>query len=95
MRKAAKERNAGVADVAAAFGAVGKADREKLFVGVELDRWQPEDQEAVTLGLGLALGRVPLPWDLGVVMLDLAQDPVGDWMLTSVAPFFERHPSEH
>ena len=72
-----------------------EADREKLFVGVELDRWQPEDQEAVTLGLGLALGRAPLPWDLGVVMLDLAQDPVGDWMLTSVAPFFERHPSEH
>jgi hypothetical protein len=72
-----------------------EADQEKLFVGVELDRWQPEDQEAVTRALGLALGRVPLPWNLGVVLLDLAQDPVGDWMLTSVAPFFERHPSEH
>ncbi|MFC1441125.1 enhanced serine sensitivity protein SseB [Streptacidiphilus sp. N1-10] len=72
-----------------------EADQEKLFVGVELDRWQPEDQAAVTQGLGLALGRAPLPWELGVVLLDLAQDPVGDWMLTSVAPFFERHPSEH
>ena len=32
MRKVAKERNAGVADVAAAFGAVAKDGREKLFV---------------------------------------------------------------
>jgi lysophospholipase L1-like esterase len=32
VRKAAKERNAGVADVAAAFGSVGMDDREKLFV---------------------------------------------------------------
>lgn len=32
VRKAAKEKNAGVADVAAAFGAVAKDDREKLFV---------------------------------------------------------------
>jgi hypothetical protein len=30
-----------------------------------------------------------------VVMLDLAQDPLGDWLLTSVAPFFERPPSWH
>ena len=32
VRTAATGRNAGVADVAAAFGAVAKADREKLFV---------------------------------------------------------------
>jgi len=32
VRKVAKEKNAGVADVAAAFGAVGKDGREKLFV---------------------------------------------------------------
>lgn len=32
VRKAAKDRNAGVADVAAAFGAVEKDAREKLFV---------------------------------------------------------------
>jgi hypothetical protein len=72
-----------------------EADREKLYVGVELDRWQPEDQQAVTHALGLALGRVPMLWELGVVMLDLAQDPLGDWLLTSVAPFFERPPSWH
>jgi hypothetical protein len=33
VRKAAKERNAGLADVTAAFGAVEKDAREKLFVG--------------------------------------------------------------
>jgi hypothetical protein len=68
---------------------------EKLFVGVELDRWLAEDQEAVVQALGRALGAVPLPWGLDVVMLDTAQDPVGDWMLESVAPFFERGPSGH
>lgn len=72
-----------------------EADPEKLFVGVELDRWLPEDQAAVSTALGLALGAAPLPWELGVVMLDLAQDPIGDWMLTSVAPFFERSRWEH
>ncbi|MHA6763004.1 enhanced serine sensitivity protein SseB [Streptacidiphilus sp. PAMC 29251] len=70
-----------------------EGDPEKLFVGVELDRWQPEDQDAVVQALGRALGAVPLPWGLDVVLLDSAQDPVGDWMLLSVAPFFERGPS--
>jgi lysophospholipase L1-like esterase len=32
VRKAAKERNAGLADVAIAFGAVEKDAREKLFI---------------------------------------------------------------
>ncbi|MFC1412239.1 enhanced serine sensitivity protein SseB [Streptacidiphilus sp. N1-12] len=72
-----------------------EGDAEKLFVGVELDRWQPEDQDAVVQALGRALGAVPLPWGLDVVLLDSAQDPVGDWMLVSVAPFFERAPSEY
>ena len=70
-----------------------EGEREKLFVGVELDRWQPADQEAVTQALGRALGAVPLPWELGIVLLDIAQDPVGDWMLTAAAPFFERNPA--
>jgi hypothetical protein len=72
-----------------------EGEPEKLFVGVELDRWQPEDQDAVVQALGRALGAEPLPWGLDVVMLDSAQDPVGDWMLASVAPFFERAPYGH
>jgi hypothetical protein len=63
---------------------------ERLFVGVELDSWQPEDKEAATQALGRALGAVPLPWQVDIVLLDVAQDPIGDWMLESVAPFFER-----
>ena len=72
-----------------------EGEPEKLFVGVELDRWQAEDRDAVVMALGRALGAVPLPWGLDVVLLDSAQDPVGDWMMTSVAPFFERGPFGH
>lgn len=72
-----------------------EGEPEKLFVGVELDGWRPEDQDAVVQALGRALGAVPLPWGLDVVMLDSAQDPVGDWMLSSVAPFFDRGPFGH
>lgn len=61
-----------------------------LFVGVELDRWQEEDRAAAMNALGRALGVVPLPWPVNLVLLDIAQDPVGDWMLERVEPFFAR-----
>jgi hypothetical protein len=61
-----------------------------LFVGVELDRWQEEDRAAAMNAVGRALGAVPLPWQVQLVLLDVAQDPVGDWMLESVRPFFTR-----
>ena len=67
-----------------------EADREKLFVGVELARAEPGDQQAATLALGRALGAVPLPWEVGIVLLDLADDPLIDWMRTCVQPFFAR-----
>jgi len=67
-----------------------EADQEKLFVGVELARSEPEDQQAATLALGRALGAVPLPWEVGIVLLDAADDPLVDWMRTSVQPFFAR-----
>ncbi|MFE6776459.1 enhanced serine sensitivity protein SseB [Streptomyces sp. NPDC057702] len=61
-----------------------------LFVGVELDR--PDDQgRAVTLdALGRALGTVPVAWPVQLVLLDIARDPVADWMLGRVRPFFDR-----
>ena len=65
-------------------------DREKFFVGVELARCEPEDQQAATNALGRALGAVPLPWEVGIVLLDAVRDPLVDWMLTSVQPFFAR-----
>ncbi|QMU72424.1 enhanced serine sensitivity protein SseB C-terminal domain-containing protein [Streptacidiphilus sp. P02-A3a] len=67
-----------------------ESDQEKLFVGVELARAEPEDQQAATLALGRALGAVPLPWEVGIVLLDLADDPLVDWMRTCVQPFFAR-----
>ncbi|WP_236060019.1 enhanced serine sensitivity protein SseB [Actinacidiphila acididurans] len=61
-----------------------------LFVGVELDRWQDEDRAAAMDALGRALGAVPLPWQVHLILLDVAQDPVGDWMLEAVRPFYGR-----
>ncbi|GAA2473063.1 enhanced serine sensitivity protein SseB [Streptomyces thermolineatus] len=61
-----------------------------LFVGVELDRWQEQDRAAALDALGRALGAVPLPWPVNIVLLDIAQDPVGDWMLDRVEPFYSR-----
>ncbi|MFC4030725.1 enhanced serine sensitivity protein SseB [Streptomyces polygonati] len=62
----------------------------QLFVGVELDRWQEPDRGAAMDALGRALGAVPLPWQVQLILLDVAQDPVGDWMLEAVRPFFAR-----
>lgn len=59
-----------------------------LFVGVELDSWQPEDRNVAMDALGRALGAVPVAWPVHLVLLDVAQDPVGDWMLARVRPFF-------
>lgn len=61
-----------------------------LFVGVELDRWLEEDRAAAMDALGRALGAVPLPYQVHLILLDVAQDPVGDWMLETVGPFFAR-----
>jgi hypothetical protein len=61
-----------------------------LFVGVELDRWQEEDRAAALDALGRALGAAPLPWEVHLILLDVAQDPVGDWMLDTVVPFYTR-----
>jgi lysophospholipase L1-like esterase len=57
VRKAAKDRNAGVADVRAAFGAVGKDDREKLFVADRVHLAPPGHEltvETVIRALGVA-----------------------------------------
>ncbi|WP_435858649.1 enhanced serine sensitivity protein SseB [Streptomyces pathocidini] len=64
-----------------------EGDPPALFVGVELVRCEPEDREAAMSALGRALGAVPVPWPVQLVLLDVAQDPVGDWMLARVRPF--------
>ncbi|MEV5968948.1 enhanced serine sensitivity protein SseB [Streptomyces sp. NPDC051921] len=60
-----------------------------LFVGVQLTG--PEaDRNAPLDALGRALGRVEVAWPVNLILLDVAQDPVGDWMLEKVRPFFQR-----
>ncbi|WP_228983831.1 enhanced serine sensitivity protein SseB [Streptomyces sp. DH12] len=61
-----------------------------LFVGVELTTPQAAEGTVALDALGRALGRVPVPWPVNLVLLDVAQDPVGDWMREKVAPFYRR-----
>ncbi len=61
-----------------------------MFVGIEVIHW---DENARTLpldALGRALGRVPLTYSVSLVFLDVAQDPVGDWLRHQVRPFYTR-----
>ncbi|MEU8785180.1 enhanced serine sensitivity protein SseB [Streptomyces sp. NPDC048637] len=73
-----------------------EGDTPALFVGVQVaaDATALHDgtaRERVLSALGRALGAVPLPWPVQLVMLDLAQgDPVADWMLERVRPFYSR-----
>lgn len=58
-----------------------------LFIGVELSRWEPEGRALVMDAVGRALGAVPVPWPVQLVLLDVAQDPVGDWIRERIRPF--------
>ncbi|GGW46701.1 enhanced serine sensitivity protein SseB [Streptomyces xantholiticus] len=70
-----------------------EGDEPTLFIGVQLSSWEGAERNAPMDALGRALGRVPLAWPVNLVLLDVAQDPVGDWMLERVRPFYERHPA--
>ncbi|MFC8914468.1 enhanced serine sensitivity protein SseB [Streptomyces sp. NPDC057116] len=61
-----------------------------LFIGVQLSSWEGADRNVPMDALGRALGRVQVPWPVNLVLLDIAQDPVGDWMLEKVRPFYQR-----
>ncbi|MEE1741330.1 enhanced serine sensitivity protein SseB [Streptomyces sp. BE147] len=61
-----------------------------LFIGVELATWDGAGQSAPMDALGRALGRVQVPWPVNLVLLDVAQDLVGDWMREKVRPFYRR-----
>jgi hypothetical protein len=78
--------------VLSARRALGSVEGEPptLYVGVELDRWQEEDRAAAMHALGRALAEAPLPWPVNLLLLDVAQDPLADWMHGVVEPFFAR-----
>ncbi|MEU6018671.1 enhanced serine sensitivity protein SseB [Streptomyces sp. NPDC047515] len=61
-----------------------------LFIGVDFSTWEGAGRNAPMDALGRALGRVEVPWPVNLVLLDVAQDPVGDWMREKVRPFYRR-----
>lgn len=67
-----------------------EGDSPTLFIGVQLSSWEGADRNVPMDALGRALGRVQVPWPVNLVLLDVAQDPVGDWMLEKVRPFYQR-----
>ncbi|TDU75851.1 enhanced serine sensitivity protein SseB [Streptomyces sp. KS 21] len=60
----------------------------ELYIGVRLLGWEPEMRNAPMDALGRALTRVPPPWPVQLILLDAAQDPVVDFIVTRVRPFY-------
>ena len=60
-----------------------------MFVGVELSQWEGDLRALPLEALGKALGRVPVRWPVNLVLLDVADDPVGHWMRDHVRPFYQ------
>ncbi|MER6502407.1 enhanced serine sensitivity protein SseB [Streptomyces sp. NPDC001455] len=67
-----------------------EGDDPVLFIGVEFAAWDEAARDAPMAALGRALGRVAVPWPVNLVLLDVAQDPVGDWMRERIRPFYQR-----
>jgi hypothetical protein len=61
-----------------------------MFVGVELSQWEGDLRALPMDALSRALGSSPVKWPVNLVLLDVAQDPVGDWMREKVRPFYQR-----
>ncbi|WP_079127550.1 enhanced serine sensitivity protein SseB [Streptomyces sp. TP-A0874] len=64
-----------------------EGEAPSLFVGVELTSCEPPDRTVVMDALGRALGTAPVPWPVQLVFLDVAQDPVGDYLRDRIRPF--------
>ena len=67
-----------------------EGDSPVLFVGVEFVVRDAAEQSVPLEAVGRALGRIQVPWPVNLLLLDVAQDPVGDWMLEKVRPFYRR-----
>ncbi|MFE9019472.1 enhanced serine sensitivity protein SseB [Streptomyces sp. NPDC007808] len=61
-----------------------------MFIGVELAHWEGDLRAAPMDAVARALGRSPVRWPVNLVLLDVAQDPVIDWMRRQVRPFYQR-----
>ncbi|MFT9475671.1 enhanced serine sensitivity protein SseB [Streptomyces sp. Mo3] len=83
-------KDSGVRTARRALASV-EGDEPALFVGVQLDAPGPEGQARAVDALGRALGVLPVRWKVQLVLLDVAQgDPVVDWMMGRVRPFYDR-----
>ncbi|MET8767743.1 enhanced serine sensitivity protein SseB [Streptomyces sp. NPDC004658] len=60
-----------------------------LFVGVELSQWEGDVRNLPLDALGRALGTVPVKWPVNLILMDVAEDPVSDWLKTNVRPFYQ------
>lgn len=61
-----------------------------MFVGVELTHVEGDARELPLDALGRAMGQAGPPWPVNLILLDVAQDPVGEWLKEQVRPFYQR-----
>jgi hypothetical protein len=60
-----------------------------MFIGVELSQGEGDIRALPLDALGRALAKVAVKWPVNLVLLDVAQDPVGAWMYEKVRPFYQ------
>ncbi|MFJ5533606.1 enhanced serine sensitivity protein SseB [Streptomyces sp. NPDC093261] len=60
-----------------------------MFIGVELAGPEVDIRTLPLDALGRALGKVPVGMPVNMVFLDVAQDPVGEWLREQVRPFYQ------
>ncbi|NUP39474.1 MAG: enhanced serine sensitivity protein SseB, partial [Streptomyces sp.] len=61
-----------------------------MFVGVELSQREGDIRALPLEALGRAITRAPTPWPVNLVLLDVTDDPVANWMREQVRPFYTR-----
>ncbi|QHC31473.1 enhanced serine sensitivity protein SseB [Streptomyces sp. HF10] len=61
-----------------------------MFVGVELSQWEGDFRALPLEALGRALGRIPTAWPVNLILLDVTDDPVAEWLKSTVRPFYIR-----
>ncbi|MFJ1709176.1 enhanced serine sensitivity protein SseB [Kitasatospora sp. NPDC088346] len=83
---------AALPEVLTARRALAKVEGEAtlLYLGIQLDPALPADPARVGEALGRALGTAAPAWGVHLVLLDLAADPVVDWLIAQVRPFYVR-----
>ncbi|MEU6258927.1 enhanced serine sensitivity protein SseB [Streptomyces sp. NPDC047043] len=60
-----------------------------MFVGVELSQREGDLRALPLQALERAVTRVPTRWPVNLVLLDVTEDPVANWMRENVRPFYQ------